>query len=403
MVELDSKDVETFLSDARRARDADQVGLVRQIPIERDYDDGRIFSAHLEKVVDSVGDCAAVPFAAVDGTVKFEVLPINARRPSLLGVQVFPALLGKPEIIRYVASYANEIPPDDAIVVSRPVRTDYREFADLLRSGESAKQVIARLTGPGNRRPVFVYGIGVILATGHQNGCMAGDAHEGNFMPGPEGRTVMIDHEVWFRFGPGTSAQCATDLAPLLPTFSSADWSAFRLGYLTTWPDGGRVIDLIEFGDTTGWLNALHAKDFARAVVALDRALDLCPTTDESARMVLLANRAYARSRNNQSASEDIDAAMNISVRIAPGFLPLLVLHASVANSLANQHFEATRLAMTLMTEQWPPIIVESARRVALHALSGQPITDMDLPFIGRRGNDLVVVPTTNWHLGRDS
>jgi hypothetical protein len=398
---LDDEDLDAFLDDAQRVRDAGEIALMRRMPRRENHEDAEIFSFHLEIVVESVGECAAVPLAALDGSVEFEPLPIHARRASLLGVAIFPALLGSPATIRYLASYADELPPDDAIVESRLARIDYREFAAMLRGDESTEQVVARLTGPNNRRAVFVYGIGTALATGHQNGGMMGDAHEGNFMLDASGRAVIIDHDGWFRFGPGTSAQCATDFAPLLPGFSAADWSAFRLGYLTTWPEGRRVIDLVEFGDTTGWMNALHTKDFPSAVALLNRALAECPPSDEEARMVLLANRAYARSRNHEPATADVDAALELFARSAPEFVPLLMLHAAVTRSLAGEHNAATQLALALALSPCPPIIGESAVRVAEHAANGRVVTDLDLPFLGRRGNDLVVVPTTEWHVGR--
>lgn len=398
---LDDEDLDVFLADARRIRDAGDVALVRRMPEHAEREDGKIFSFHLEKVVDSVGECGAVPVAALDGSVRFQPLPIAARRAALLGVAIFPALLGSQETIRYLASYADEPPPDEAIVQSRPTRTDYRQFAGLLSGDESAEKVVARLTGPDNRRTVYTYGIGVALATGHQNGAMVGDAHEGNFMlDATTGRTVIVDHAGWFVFGPATSAQCATDLAPLLPGFSPEDWSAFRFGYLTTWPHGRRVVDLIEFGDTTGWLSALHARDFPRAVAALDRAIVECPPADEETRMVLLANRAYARGRHDGSGMADIDAAMELFVRRAPQIMPLVVLHAAVIHSLAGEHDDAAQFARALTLMPCPPLLGETAARVAAHAAAGRTVTDIDPPFLGRRGNTLVVVPTSDWHLG---
>jgi hypothetical protein len=136
-------------------------------------------------------------------------------------------------------------------------------------------------------------------------------------------------------------------------------------------------------------------------VVLLNLALTGCPPSDDEARMVLLANRAYARSRNHEPATADIDTALELFARIAPTFVPLLILHAAVIRSLAGEHDAATQLALALALSPCPPIISQSAVRVAEHTAAGRVATGIDLPFVGRRGNNLVVVPTTEWHVGR--
>jgi hypothetical protein len=42
---------------------------------------------------------------------------------------------------------------------------------------------------------------------------------------------------------------CATDLVPLLTGMSAPVWRAFREGYGSEWPQGRRVVELIECRD----------------------------------------------------------------------------------------------------------------------------------------------------------
>jgi hypothetical protein len=233
-------------------------------------------------VVESVGECAAVPLSGLTGE----------------GGPRYPLVIGPRESIRYLCSYADRLPPKPFPYEARPVVTDYREFRDLWVAE-------ARPFTPDPD----AYAIGHTLARLHSLKILHGDAHRGNWLFDHEGRAMVADPKPVFLQCPPSPEQCATDIRPLLPALDSNGWISFRLSYRKTWPEEGRVIDLIQLTDRTGWAAAFRTRDYEHAADLIGRQL-----TDENTpivRVMLLANRAMARSRTgDHDAMRDIlDAA----------------------------------------------------------------------------------------------
>ena len=175
----------------------------------------------------------------------------------------FPLLIGSPDAIHALVSAA-PVPPE--VHRARDTRVDYAAFEHLWR-------------GPG---PEAYFDIGNLLHDREQGNALAemcemgkafGSTHReaalmGDYPPRQEHAVVLVTRP--------TNAQCAADLAPLLPTMDRGRWLAFRAGYLHRRPDGQGVVDLVEHGDATGWAQAARDGDWvsARALAEAQLAAD---------------------------------------------------------------------------------------------------------------------------------
>jgi hypothetical protein len=224
----------------------------------------------LRDIAESISSCAIVPLSCLTGAT----------------FQRYPLVAGPPESVRFLCSYADPLPPDPFPFQTRPVVTDYREFRHLW-------------VADGKLEPdPFMFQVGQRMADLHSRDVLHGDAHLGNW--GAIGAQVVIaDPDPVFLHCSPTPEQCATDIRPLLPDLEPADWHSFRLGYRHSWPGEGRVIDLIQLGDRTGWAAAFRARHHDLAAELLDRELirtDYPPVV----RVMLLSNRALSLSRTGR-------------------------------------------------------------------------------------------------------
>ncbi|MGR3939286.1 hypothetical protein [Streptomyces sp. BRA346] len=407
---VDDTDHERWLATVRRICRSGGVVLVPEIPpLRRKRTRERLELFDLEGMVERVGDCAAVPLEVFDESVTsgLDALPGELREhfPLLLGVQAFPCLLAGATTLRNLLSDNGISLPDGLVSRSRPVRTDFREWVHLWAPGdddESPAHIEERLRR-GDGRSVLAYSVAQLLATGHRNGALHGDARWESFAWSPErGCAVILAHDARYLDQPPTPAQCATDVMPLLPSLSRPSWRAFRLGYLRGRPDGpdGRnVIDLIEFGDTTGWMQAMARNDMVEAVDLLGEALDRCGPADQVGRMVITANLAEALSRSgrHEQACAAAEVAWSAGRTLAPEFTPLLALQAGLASLRAGDRDAAveTMLGLTIGVST-PLVLSEYAMRVVAHLFPGDgdvpALPDEELPFIARRGDQLVIL-----------
>ncbi|MEU8633182.1 hypothetical protein AB0C38_13500 [Amycolatopsis sp. NPDC048633] len=242
-------------------------------------------------VAESIGECAVVPLSCLTGA----------------GGPRYPLLVGRRESIRYLCSYADHVPPRPFPCEAQPVVADYREFRHLW------------VTVP--QEPALDpdgFAIGTTLAQLHSRNVLHGDAHRGNWLFDRDGTALVHDPRPVFLHCRPSAEQCATDIRPLLPALTPGGWQGFRLGYRRAWPEEGRVIDLIQLGDRTGWAAAFRVGDFARAVELTARQLDAEDTP--IVRVMLLANRAMALSRaeSHDEALQDCFAALKLAKRRCP-------------------------------------------------------------------------------------
>lgn len=130
----------------------------------------------------------------------------------------------------------------------------------------------------------------------HSHGILHGDAHEGNLkIDAVQGVITVFDMgRARFLYGPAESAECATDLLPLMQGFTGWDWYNFKRGYLSSWANGDRVFDLIESGDRTGWMQAQRRKDHRLALALLDEAQDLVDSDAVAERAQFADRRAWS-------------------------------------------------------------------------------------------------------------
>jgi hypothetical protein len=217
-------------------------------------------------IAESIGECAVVPLSSLTGA----------------GGPRYPLVVGRRERIRFLCSYAENVPvPGEA----QPVVTDYREFRHLWLGG-------AQEIDPDG------FAIGSTLAGLHARNILHGDAHRENWLFDRDGTALVHDPRPVFLHCRPSAEQCATDIRPLLPALTPEGWQSFRLGYRRAWPEEGRVIDLIQLSDRTGWAAAFRTGDFAGAVELTARQLETEDTP--IVRVMLLANRAMALSRTER-------------------------------------------------------------------------------------------------------
>ncbi|MFJ1758684.1 hypothetical protein ACIOD2_00100 [Amycolatopsis sp. NPDC088138] len=242
-------------------------------------------------VAESIGECAVVPLSCLTGA----------------GGPRYPLVAGRRESIRFLCSYAERVPPQPFPFETRPVVTDYREFRHLWTAAPRE----TTLDPDG-------FAIGTTLAQLHSRNVLHGDAHRGNWLFDRDGTALVHDPRPVFLHCRPSAEQCATDLRPLLPALTPGGWQSFRLGYRRAWPEEGRVIDLVQLGDRTGWAAAFRVGDFARAVELTAGQLDAEDTP--IVRVMLLANRAMALSRTGRhdEALGDCHAALKLAKQRCP-------------------------------------------------------------------------------------
>ncbi|MGW5747044.1 hypothetical protein [Amycolatopsis sp. NPDC003861] len=323
----------TDLLPVRELVERGEIVLLREeIPRERTLDQWP------RDVVESIGECAAVPLSSLTGE----------------GGPRYPLVVGRRESIRFLCSYAESVPvPCEA----QPVVTDYREFRHLWVTE-------AQPLEPDG------FAIGTTLAKMHSRNVLHGDAHRGNWLFDRDGTALVHDPRPVFLHCRPSAEQCATDIRPLLPALEPDGWQSFRLGYRAEWPEEGRVIDLIQLSDRTGWAAAFRTSEFAAAAELMARQLETEDTP--IVRVMLLANRAMALSRTERhdEALQECLAALRLARQRCP----------HVANGLG--------LAVAVV---WSGL---GQRAKAVEAL--RPVTDRPEQFLARLARTDAQLPIMN-------
>ncbi|MFE9747881.1 hypothetical protein ACFYOT_23495 [Saccharothrix saharensis] len=173
--------------------------------------------------------------------------------------QDFPLVIGSPEAVHALVRAA-PVPPE--VFQARDTAVDYAAYRHLWHgpAPETYFGAETLVEAPDDRKAfVPAYEQGESFGMTHREAALVGDG------PAPVALVPLP-----------SDAQCAADIAPLLPTMDRARWLAFRAGYLHRRPDGRGVIDLLEHGDTTGWARAARNGDWAlaRALVEAQLAAD---------------------------------------------------------------------------------------------------------------------------------
>jgi hypothetical protein len=278
-------------------------------------------------LAESIAECAIVPLSQLVGS----------------GERRYPLLAARPEQIRFLCSYAERKPEPPFPYESRPVATDYREFRHLwVNDGKKAELDIDGLQ------------IGRAMAALHAKNMLHGDAHRGNWLFDDSLNALIHDPDPSFLHCPPTPEQCATDIRPLLPDLTPGGWLSFRHGYRATWPGEGRVIDLIQLGDLTGWAAAFRERNYERVVELIGRELaGRGGGGAAAAEIMLLANRAMAFSRLKRAgpAWQDYRAAVELAARRLPSHIRGLGIVEAVI--LAGEGREAEAMgSLRNVTEQ---------------------------------------------------
>jgi hypothetical protein len=304
--------------------------------------------------LDCVGDCASVPLSALDGS------PANGR-----GV---PYLLGPKSAVRLICSLVPV--PVEEIRESRPVQTDFRGFAHLWTDDDPDP------VGFHEHRPAFVL-LGEGVADMHRVGFLHGDLHGANVFVDTASQTVTpIDHvHSMFVCPPPAPALCATDLVPLMSEMSAPVWRAFREGYAAGWPEGRRVIDLIERRDRTGWAAALDAGDYAAAARLLRDALDLTDPDDQETQLMLTTElvRCLVAQGEARVAVGHAERLVTLSneMNLPPGLVGWSRFNLAVAVSLSGDKVRAlTILQDVLRAEDLGSSLRERATQVLSEVLA---------------------------------
>lgn len=208
-----------------------------------------LLGALLRSIAD---DCAVAVLEMLDG----------GAAPAEWGLP--PLLVSNRATIRYVASSADDVPEPNAIVEIPRLRKDFSELTALW-AGEPEP--------PGTAFDhVKFFAIGQIIGELHAQSAVWPDAHLDQFGYNPDVERFTLgwfvydlDH-VGALYRPPPAAQSANDLLPILTELRPYQYPWFRRGYVEgRGPAGGRVFDLIESGDLTGWREALRDEDHDRA------------------------------------------------------------------------------------------------------------------------------------------
>jgi len=159
--------------------------------------------------------------------------------------------VGLHEAIRYVYLAASDKGGMEQIYRSIQVRYDYSQYRHLwtnVDDDEPPDVVVTR--GMWDNDVLIAWGAGQSLGKIHVLQALHGDAHLDNFYQqglDPALAGDLDDARMLCR--PLTTAECASDLVPLLATIDPARWRAFRLGYYYARQlDGLKVIALIQLG-----------------------------------------------------------------------------------------------------------------------------------------------------------
>jgi tetratricopeptide (TPR) repeat protein len=197
-------------------------------------------------------------------------------------------LLGDRAALRLAVSYLEPAPPPQAIIDPLPVCLDYRGLSHLWADDD---QLMGDQDADGFRW-LRMIAIGSALGEAHSRGVLHGDTNKGNFVVDEARMSVTWLDLAGSRtlYGPAPTAECATDLLPLMHDCDGRDWYNVRRGYLRSWPDGDRVFDLIESRDWSGWMQAFRRKDYRLALDRLAEALRLVEQ-DDAAQVAHLADR----------------------------------------------------------------------------------------------------------------
>ncbi|MDI6097227.1 hypothetical protein QLQ12_01210 [Actinoplanes sp. NEAU-A12] len=397
--EVDGSRVPVFLDQSRAARDEGRLVLVSRRPpgVSGAGRDGEGSLADLESLVESIGDCAAVPLAAgVPGRSR-DAPEWPLIRSALLGLPAFPCLVGRPDDVRAVIERAGLSQPDALMCRSHPVRTDFRSLVQRwCADDESTEQVLHRLRSHTDAEGVAAYLLGELLAHCHRKHVLHGDTRRSSFGFTADSGAVIIKQKARMLCSPPTPGQCASDLAPLLESFSGGAWRAFRLGYAHDWPDASQVLDYVELGDTTGWVGAMGRRRYADAADRLDRALGARTPDDPPGHLTLLVNRAYSYSRlgRHDQACTDADTMLPAAATLIPELLPVVQLHAGFAYLRGGRYEAAARMLVTLIAGPRTPTVKNLAVRALRTAYTGPGamVPDDDLAFLVRRGHQVTVL-----------
>ncbi|MFF7128811.1 hypothetical protein [Streptomyces sp. NPDC008240] len=394
----DTVRLEDFLSAVRRARDEGGIVLAPGCPELPEWPStARGSRDRLLTLVESVGDCGAVPLA---GLTDHEIRPWT-----WLPDSEFPCLLGCPDVLgRLLTEHWSAAAADRSMVRSRPVRGDFLEFAALWTEegdteAEPPQAVHARLSQPQEEDGRRAFHIGRILAHLHRQGVLHGAVRPDSFrIDTQRGVAVSADHDMRRLTHTPTVGQCSSDIASLLPSLTPPDWRAFRLGYRSTWPDGARVTDCLEYGDTTGWMHSMNRRDWPRSHPLLKRALAACPQDNTPLRLCLLTNLGQALSElgHHDQAVPEAEAAVALGEQVAPEMLPVLEILLAFALLRAERKEDAARTLAGLIAGPHTPAM----RNLAVRALDAVYATDPGstaippdpLPFLARHGTRLTVI-----------
>jgi hypothetical protein len=261
-------------------------------------------------------------------------------------------LVGGRSEIRFLRSYLDPPPSPDVVIESPPVCTDYSDFVWLWQDRDQ----ITRGEQDLDWRAFEVIQLAKTLGDYHSIGILKGDAHEGNFVIDESGHLFWIDNAAArYLYGPAESAECATDLLPLMRgRFTPEDWYNFKVGYLLSWPDGIRVFDLIEDGDRTGWKQAQRQGNHQLALDLLDESQHLVGE-DDAAALAMIADRrawSYQVLGEYESALHAQTEAIELAEENHLGFLSFYILnlallyrntgHADLAMSTLKQFLART-------------------------------------------------------------
>ena len=189
--------------------------------------------------------------------------------------------------------------------------------------------------------------MGRVMGEFHDDHIYLGDPHIDNFSQRGEIYYDIEERYDWRLLRAPSAAQCATMLVPLLREFDSGDYAVFRHSYRSTRGAAGEdVFNCIEYGDLTGWMRHLVAKDFVAVYESAHLQLSGTETMADQDLAQLLRALAIAcsRLRLRQEADEHFTSALGAST---PEHQPLIHLNFA-GHLIRNDDIEQARKHLQL-------------------------------------------------------
>ena len=286
-------------------------------------------------LADSIGKCACLPITPYEDP--FPEIPEGKNFVEVSHLRkhltLFPCLYGPAAQITRIASW---LPDNMQIRVwsTIPIRLNFTKYKNLWAGEENSESMTEALIYMAEDSLAFdAYSLGRGLAAAHVSNILHGDAHQENFISNGWERAHVLDDETWRDlYRPPTPAESATDIGPLMESFSPREWRLFRWGYLHQIKMGGKVdgrlvFGIIEYGREVAWTRFGPIDNLSNSLKSID--LRIATTHDLERRLALLIQRMTLLMSmvSPVSLAEEVTSLLTKTAQILPQLFPVALIN----------------------------------------------------------------------------